>query len=141
MAATSDARGSDDAVRLGEIARVLERAGLASRESGMSAPTMGAMPLASQPAVPAGLVTPQGQATGATPPAGRALEPPAAATPLSSNIPLLPTPVSTRPPRRISRTTIALLIGLAARVTPQAQPGAPRSPAAFGARRRPRPPH
>jgi peptide/nickel transport system substrate-binding protein len=79
----------------------------------MSAPALGAVALASQPAVPAELVTPQSQATGAIPPAIRALEPTAAATPLPAEVPLLPTPSSTRQQRGISRITAALLIGLA----------------------------
>ena len=88
LAAPIDARGREDAVLLEEIANALEQAGLASRESDMSAPAMGAMPEAGQPAVPTELVTPQGQATGATP------------------------PPSIRQRRRISRRTAGLLIGL-----------------------------
>ncbi len=113
LAAPIDARGRDDAVLLEEIATALERAGLGSRESGMSAPAMGAMPLASQPAVPTELVTPQGQATDAAPPSGHTLEPTAAATPLPAELPLLPTPPSIRQPRHIARSTAGILIGLA----------------------------
>src|SRR5260370_25992993 len=75
LAAPIDARGRDDAVLLEEIATALEQAGLASRESGMSPPGMGARPCAGQPALPAEPVTPQGHAPGATPSAGRALQP------------------------------------------------------------------
>jgi peptide/nickel transport system substrate-binding protein len=89
LAAPIDARGREDAVLLDEIANTLEQAGLASRESDMSAPAMGAMPLVSQPAVLTEFVTPQGQATGATP------------------------PPSTRQRRGISRRTMGILIGLA----------------------------
>src|SRR5258706_6174947 len=82
MAAPIDARGREDVELLEEIATALERAGLASRENGMSAAAMRGVPLASQPAVPMALVKPQGQATGVTPPPGHTLEPTAAATPL-----------------------------------------------------------
>src|SRR5712691_11313579 len=113
LAAPIDARGRADAVLLEEIATALERAGLGSRESGMSAPAMGAIPLASQPAVPTELVTPQGQAMDAAPPSGHTLEPTAAATPLPAELPLLPTPPSIRQPRHIARSTAGILIGLA----------------------------
>ncbi len=113
LAAPIDARGREDAVLLEEIANALEQAGLTSGERGMFAPAMGAMPLASQPAVPTELVTPQGQATGATPPPSRALEPTVAATPLPADMPLLPAPPSTRQPRRVARSTTGILIGLA----------------------------
>jgi serine/threonine protein kinase len=85
-----------------------------------------AVPPASRSAVPTELAissdssqspteyaTPAEQATALTPPVGHALEPTAAATPIPTDVPLLPTPPSTRQPRRISRTTAALLIGLA----------------------------
>jgi transcriptional regulator with XRE-family HTH domain len=137
LAAPIDARGREDAVLLEEIANALEQAGLTSGEldrrdrgkllplnaleqagltsgeSGVFAPAMGAMPLASQPAVPTELVTPQGQATGATPPPSRALEPTVTATPLPADMPLLPTPPSTPQPRRVARRTTGILIGLA----------------------------
>src|SRR2546421_916394 len=87
LAAPIDARGREDAVLLEEIANALEQAGLTSGESGVFAPAMGAMPLASQPAVPTEIVTPQGQATGATPPPSRALEPTVTATPIPSGKP------------------------------------------------------
>jgi peptide/nickel transport system substrate-binding protein len=113
LAAVIDARHVDDAVLLDEVVSALERVGLVPCESGMSAPAMGAMPLASQPAVPTELVTPQGQATGATPPPSRALEPTVAATPLPAEVPLLPLPPRKRQRRRVSRRTAGLIIGLA----------------------------
>jgi transcriptional regulator with XRE-family HTH domain len=96
LAAPIDARGREDAVLLEEIATALERAGLTPRENGMSAPAIGATPLASQSAVPMELVTPQGQATGATLPPGHALEPTAAATPLPADVPLPATNIGQR---------------------------------------------
>ncbi len=111
LAAPIDARGREDAVLLEEIASALEQAGLTSGESGMSAPAMREVPLASQPAVPTELVTPQGQATGATPPPSRALEP-TVATPLPADMPLLPLPPSTRQRRGISRRTAGVFLGL-----------------------------
>jgi len=110
MAAPIDARGRDDVVLLEEIATALERAGLASGESGMSAAAMRGVPLASWPAVPMKLVKPQGQATGVTPPPGHTLEPTAAATPLPADVPLPATNIGQR--RGVSRHTAGLLIGL-----------------------------
>ncbi len=85
-----------------------------------------AVPPASRSAVPTELaissdasqqpteyVTPDEQATVLTPPVDHALEPTAAATPIPTDLPLLPTPASTRQPRRVARTTAGLLIGLA----------------------------
>lgn len=110
MAAPIDARGRDDAVLLEEIATVIERAGLASRENGMSAAAMRGVPLASQPVVAMELVKPQGLATGVTPPPGHTLEPTAAATPLPADVPLPATNIGQR--RGVSRHTAGLLIGL-----------------------------
>jgi peptide/nickel transport system substrate-binding protein len=67
----------------------------------------------SQPAVPAELVTPQAQVTGATPPSGHTLGPTAPATPLPAQVPLLPLSPSTRQRRGVSRRTMGILIGLA----------------------------
>src|SRR2546421_3013363 len=113
LAAPIDARGREDAVLLEEVATALERARLTSRESDISAPAMGATPLADQPAVPMELVTPQGQATGVAPPSGHTVEPTGAAAPIPPDVPLLPTPASTRQPRRVAGTSAGLLIGLA----------------------------
>src|SRR5437588_430816 len=75
LATPIDARGKEDGVLLEEVAMALEQAGLASHENGMSAAAMGAMPGASQPAVPTELGMPQDQATAVTSPAGPAFEP------------------------------------------------------------------
>jgi peptide/nickel transport system substrate-binding protein len=68
------------------------------------------------PQLPTEYATPEGHAMGLTPPSHHALaptEPIAAATPLPAEVPLLPTPPSTRQRRPISRTSAGLLIGLA----------------------------
>jgi peptide/nickel transport system substrate-binding protein len=100
-------------VLLEEIATALERAGLASRESDMSVSAIGAMPLASQPAVPEELVTPEEQATDLPPARGQPLEPTADAPPLPADVPLLPTPARKRQQRPIAGLPAGLLIGLA----------------------------
>jgi peptide/nickel transport system substrate-binding protein len=107
LAALIDARGRDDAALLEEIATALERAGLASRENGMSAPAgPEAQGAASEPRAPS-----QGfQAVMPAP--DRALEPTAVATQLSADVPLLPKTALPVHRRRVSRTTAALLIGL-----------------------------
>ncbi len=107
LAAPIDARGREDAVLLEEIATALERAGLASQSS-MSTPAgLEAQGAASEPPAAA-----QGlQAVTSAP--RHPLEPAAAATPFPAEVPLLPTPPTTRQRRRISRTTVSLLTGLA----------------------------
>jgi len=126
LTAPIDARQRDDAVLFEEIARALERVGLDSRDTGMAAPAMGAIPLASQPAVPTEmarstnlsklpteLVTLQDQTTDMSPPPGHSLEANADAAPLPAVLPLPPKPTSTGHGRGVSRGTAALLIGLA----------------------------
>jgi peptide/nickel transport system substrate-binding protein len=104
-----------------------------------------AVPHASRSAVPTELAisadasqspteyaTPAEQATALTPPVGHALEPTVAATPIPTDLPLLPTPASTRRPRRIARTTAVLLIGLAVLVVTGAALGSLSLLAHFG---------
>ena len=126
LTAPIDARQRDDPVLFEEIARALERVGLDSRDTGMTAPAMGAIPLASQPAVPTEmalstnpsklpteLVTLQDQITDVSPPPGHSLEPTADAAPLPAVLPLPPKPTSTGHGRGISEITAGMLIGLA----------------------------
>ncbi len=62
---------------------------------------------------PTAYATPGEQSMGMTPAADQLLEPTAAATPLPAEVPLLPTPALPVHRRRLSRSTAALLIGLA----------------------------
>ncbi len=68
------------------------------------------------PQLPTEYTTPEGQATALTPASRHPLAPTesiAAATPVPAEVPLLPTPPSTRQRKGLSRATAGLLIGLA----------------------------